>query len=67
MLLIYVAQTDFYLKKTNFPVQQQSLSSNKHRTAYKFMHHHNGVQNLTMKDKDSLESSNVQIFGNNDN
>jgi len=43
------------------------LSSNKHRTAYKFMYHHNGVQNLILKDKESFESSNVVIFRNNDN
>lgn len=66
MLLIYVAQTNF-IKNRNFPVQQQSLSSNKHRTAYKFVYHHNWVQNLILKDKESLESSNVQILGNNDN
>jgi len=66
MLLIYVAQTNF-IKKHNFPVQEQSLSSNKHRETYMFMYHHNGGQNLILKDKESFESScNVQIFGHND-
>jgi len=50
MLLIYVAQTNFIKKKHNFPIQEQSLSSNKHRKTYMFMYRHNGGQNLILKD-----------------
>jgi hypothetical protein len=66
MLLIYVAQTNF-IKKHNFPVQEQSLTINKHRETCMFMYHHNGVQKLILKDNGSFESSrNVQILGHND-